>query len=72
MNRDELNKWKEFNTRFRVSMAGSESDMCQIHSNHCEAKIGKCKLCMATTKVQVLAKEIKKLVEAMENQKVND
>ena len=71
MNKDELNKWKEFHQRFKVSMAEFESDMCQIHCNNCKAKIGKCKLCIAKTKVELLAKEIKDLVEAMENQKVN-
>ena len=60
MNMDEVNEWKEFNERFRVSMAGFESDLSQIHSNHCEAKIHKCKLCMAKAKVVVLAEEIKK------------
>ena len=65
MNKDEVAKWKEFNERFRVSMAAFESDMSQIHSNDCNAKIHKCKLCMAKAKVEVLAEEVRKLVEKM-------
>ena len=50
-------------------MAAFESDMSQIHSNHCDAKIHKCKLCMAKAKVEVLAEEVRKLVKEMENRK---
>ena len=65
MDRDEVAKWKEFHERFRVSMALFENDMCRIHSNHCDEKIHKCKLCMAKAKVEVLAEEVRKLVEKM-------
>ena len=65
MNKDEVAKWKEFNERFRVSMALFENDMCRIHSNRCDEKIHKCKLCMAKAKLVVLTEEVKELVEQM-------
>ena len=65
MDRDEVAKWKEFHERFRLSMASYENDICRIHSNRCDEKIHKCKLCMAKAKLVVLTEEVKELVEQM-------
>ena len=65
MDRDEVAKWKEFHERFRLSMALYENDMSRIHSNRCDEKIHKCKLCMAKAKLVVLTEEVRKLVEKM-------
>ena len=65
MDRDEVAKWKEFHERFRLSMAVYENDMSTIHSNRCNEKTHKCKLCMAKAKLVVLAEEVKELVEQM-------
>ena len=65
MDRDEVAKWKEFHKRFRLSMAVYENDMSTIHSNRCDEKTHKCKLCMAKAKLVVLTEEVRKLVEKM-------
>ena len=47
-------------------MGQFESEMSEMHCNNCQARLGRCKLCVAKTKVELLAEEIKNLVEAME------
>ena len=66
INKDELQKWKSFQQRFKVGMGQYESELCEMHYNNCQARPGRCKLCIAKTKVELLAEEIKNLVEAME------
>ena len=65
MDRNEVAKWKEFHERFRRSMAVYENDMSTIHTNRCNEKTHRCKLCMAKAKLLVLTEEIKELVEQM-------
>ena len=65
MDRDEVAKWKEFHERFRLSMAVYENDMSTIHSNRCNEKTHRCKLCMTKAKLVVLTEEVKELVEQM-------
>ena len=64
MNKDELEKWKLFQQRFKVEMGQFESELSEMHCNNCQARLGRCKLCVAKTKVELLAEEIK-------NHKVN-
>ena len=66
MNKKELEKWQSFQQRFKVELGQFESEMSEMHSNKCQARFGKCRLCIAKTKMELLAKEVKDLVESME------
>ena len=64
--RVEMEMWQDFQRRFKVSMGQYEAEMAKMHGNACTARPGRCRLCMFKTKVELLGKEMEKLVEAME------
>ena len=64
--RVEMEKWQEFQQRFKISMGQYEAEIAKMHSNACTAKHVRCRLCIFKTKIELLEEELKKLVEAME------
>ena len=66
LNKAEIEMWKAFQQRFKIAMGQFESEMATMHGNSCTAKPGRCRLCICKTKVELLEKEMKELVESME------
>ena len=59
-------QWQDLHRRFKVSMAGYESELAKTHTNTCTRRIGKCQLCIFKQKIILLEEEFTKIMEEME------
>ena len=57
--RAEMEKWQDFQQRFKISMGQFEAEMATMHGNVCTARPGRCRLCIFKTKIELLEKELK-------------
>ena len=65
LDKAEVEMWQAFQQRFKISMGQLEAEMATMHGNGCTARPAKCRLCIFKTKVELLEKELKELVESM-------
>ena len=67
MDKAEFEKLQAFQQRFKIAMGQFESEMATMHGNNFTARPGRCSLCICKTKVELLEKELKELVESIKN-----
>ena len=60
-----MEMWQAFQQRFKISMGQFEAEMATMHGNGCTARPGRCRFCIFKTKVELLEKELKELVETL-------
>ena len=62
----EFGKLKDLQRKFSRMMAETESELAVIHSNVCEKRLGKCRVCLFKEKIIILDDEFEKMVLTLE------